>query len=468
MIDHVDVSRLQFAFTIGFHILWPAYSIGIASFVALLNALWVFTNRPVYKQLLSFWQRLFALGFAMGVVTGVVLSYQIGGNWSEFARETGPVIGPLFTYEVLTAFFLEAGFLGIALLGEQRVGRGWHLFASVMVALGTIFSAFWVLAANSWMQTPAGAIRASNGVFHVIDWWAVVFNPSFPFRFAHMVCACFITGALIVAGVSAVQLLRRGTPEHGTVALSLALWLLLILAPLQIFLGDAHGLNTRRHQPMKLAAIEARWDTARGVPLTLFALPDQSQERNRAALEIPRLGSLILTHQWDGEVRGLKEVAADLRPNVTLLFFAFRIMAGIGFTILLIALAGAWLRWRGRLFHARLYHWMLVWAMPLGWLALLAGWIVTEAGRQPFVVYGFLRTAEAAAPVGVGATLFSLLLFVVAYAALFLGFAWYFVLTVIRGPGDLSTPKPLVNSRLATVPQLISPLPADLRPGGSA
>ncbi len=197
-------------------------------------------------------------------------------------------------------------------------------------------------------------------------------------------------------------------------------------------------------------------------------IPDQSQERNRAALEIPRLGSLILTHQWDGEVRGLKEVAADLRPNVTLLFFAFRIMAGIGFTILLIALAGAWLRWRGRLFHARLYHWMLVWAMPLGWLALLAGWIVTEAGRQPFVVYGFLRTAEAAAPVGVGATLFSLLLFVVAYAALFLGFAWYFVLTVIRGPGDLSTPKPLVNSRLATVPQLISPLPADLRPGGSA
>ena len=457
MLEQELLSRLQFAFTVGFHILWPAYSIGIASFVALLNCLWTLTDRPVYQQLMRFWLRLLALGFAMGVVTGVVLSYEVGANWAGFARQTGSVIGPLFSYETLTAFFLEAGFLGIALLGEGRVGRGLHLFACIMVAVGTMFSAFWILAANSWMQTPAGVVRDAAGVFHVTSWWDVVFNPSFPFRLAHMVCGCFVTGALFVAGVSALQLRRRGSPEHARVALSLALWLLLVLAPLQMVLGDAHGLNTRQHQPVKLAAIEGRWDTGRSVPLTLFAVPDVEAERNRYAIEVPHLGSLILTHEWNGEVRGLKEVAPSDRPYVPIVFFAFRIMAGAGVAILAIALWGAWLRWRGRLFHAHLFHKLLVVAMPLGWVAILAGWTVTEAGRQPYVVYGLLRTADAVSPVTAGATASSLLLFVLVYGALFLAFLWYWGVTVLRGPADLPQAVALQKSRIVTVPRIINP-----------
>jgi cytochrome d ubiquinol oxidase subunit I len=450
-------SRLQFAFTIGFHILWPAYSIGIASFVALLNGLWVATGRPVYQQLMRFWLRLLALGFAMGVVTGVVLSYEVGTNWAGFARDTGPVIGPLFTYETLTAFFLEAGFLGIALLGEGRVGRGLHLFACIMVAFGTMFSAFWILAANSWMQTPAGVMRDAAGMFHVTSWWDVVFNPSFPFRLAHMVCACFVTGALFVAGVSALQMRHRGTPEHARVALSLALWLLLILAPLQMVLGDMHGLNTRAHQPVKLAAIEGRWETGRAVPLTLFALPDDEAEQNRYTIEVPHLGSLILTHEWNGEVRGLKEVPRSDRPNVPIVFFAFRIMVGAGVAILAIALWGAWLRWRGRLFYAPRFHKLLVVAMPLGWVAILAGWTVTEAGRQPFVVYGLLRTADAVSPVTAGATMSSLLLFAAVYGSLFLAFLWYWLATVLRGPADVPQVVAMQKSRLVTLPHIIDP-----------
>src|SRR5262249_3398036 len=338
------------AFTIGFHILWPAYSIGIAAFIAFLNALWLFTNRPVYQQLMRFWLKLFALGFAMGVVTGLVLSYQIGTNWGGFAHATGAVTGPLFTFEVLTAFFLEAGFLGIALLGEGRVGRRWHFFACLMVAVGTMASAFWILSANSWMQTPAGVVRDAAGVFHVTSWVEAIFNPSFPYRFMHMVCACLITGCLIVAGVSALQLRRRPQPEGAKVGLSLSLWLLLVLAPVQLVLGDMHGLNTKKYQPMKLAAIEARWETDRSVPLTLFAWPNQADEVNDYAVELPHLGSLILTHEWNGEVRGLKEVAPAERPPVPVVFFAFRAMVASGLLILAVAFLGAWFRYRGRLF----------------------------------------------------------------------------------------------------------------------
>ena len=407
-LDPVLLSRLQFAFTIGFHILWPAYSIGVAAFVAFLNALWLKTNRPVYRQLMHFWLRLFALGFAMGVVTGLVISYEIGTNWGGFARATAAVTGPLFTYEVLTAFFLEAGFLGIALMGEDRVGRGWHFFACLMVAVGTLASAFWILAANSWMQTPAGVVQDASGVFHVTDWLAAIFNPSFPYRFAHMVCACLITGCLIVAGVSAYQLRNHAQPEYARVGLSLALWGLLIFAPLQLVLGDMHGLNTREHQPVKLAAIEGRWETGRSVPLTLFAWPDQQAEKNRLALEVPHLGSLILTHQWNGEVRGLKEVTRDRRPAVPIVFFAFRIMVGVGMLILAVALLGAWLRAKGRLYRTAWFRRTLIAAMPLGWIAILAGWVVTEAGRQPYVVYGLLRTSEAASAVTPPSGLFSL------------------------------------------------------------
>ena len=448
------LARLQFAFTIGYHILWPAYSIGIAAFIAFLNALWLKTNRPVYQQLMHFWQKLFALGFAMGVVTGLVLSYEIGTNWGGFARATGAVTGPLFTFEVLTAFFLEAGFLGIALLGENRVGRGWHFFASLMVALGTLMSALWILAANSWMQTPAGVVRDAAGVFHVISWMEAIFNPSFPYRFMHMVCACLITGCMIVAGVSALQLRTHGAPEYAKTGLSLALWLLLALAPLQLLLGDMHGLNTREHQPVKLAAIEGRWDTGRSVPLTVIGWPDEMRETNRYAIEIPHLGSLILTHSWNGEVRGLKEVSPQDRPPVPIVFFAFRIMVASGLSMLALAALGAWLRYRGRLYHTRWFHLTLMLAAPLGWIATVAGWVVTEAGRQPYVVYGMLRTADAVSIVSPAANLSTLLLFILIYSGLFCGLLWYWLRVVLGGPA-MPTPVPMSGTRTATAPALL-------------
>jgi cytochrome d ubiquinol oxidase subunit I len=448
------LARVQFAFTVGFHILWPAYSIGIASFIAILNALWLKTNKPVYQQLMHFWQKLFALGFAMGVVTGLVLSYQIGTNWGGFARATGAVTGPLFTFEVLTAFFLEAGFLGIALLGESRVGRGWHFFATLMVAVGTMASAFWILSANSWMQTPAGVIRDSSGVFHVVSWWQAIFNPSFPPRFLHMVCACLITGYLIVAGVSALQLRHHGEPEHAKVGLSLALGLLVFLAPIQLVLGDMHGLNTRKHQPVKLAAIEGRWETARSVPLTVFAWPDQDREINRFAIEIPHLGSLILTHEWNGEVRGLKEVAPADRPYVPIVFFAFRVMVASGLLIVAMAFLGAWLRYKGRLYHTRWFRRLVVACTPLGWIALLAGWVVTEAGRQPYVVYGWLRTADAVSPIATSVNILSLIFFVLVYMGLFCAFWWYWLRIAFGGP-DSPLPTPLTATRAVTTPALL-------------
>ena len=432
-LDTVTLSRLQFAFTIGFHILWPAYSIGIACFVALLNALWLSSGKTIYRNLMRFWIRLFALGFVMGVVTGVVLSYEIGANWSVFSRITGNVLGPLFMYEALTAFFLEGGFIGIMLFGEARVGPRVHFFSSLMVALATILSAFWVLAANSWMQTPQGATLGRDGVFHVNDWATVIFNPSLPYRFAHMVCASFVSGVFVVAGVSAIFLLRQRNRESARAALSLAMWLALFLVPFQMILGDQHGLNTRRYQPIKLAAMEARWDTGRGVPLTLFALPDQEKETNLWSIDIPYLGSLILTHSWNGEVRGLKEVPPRDRPYVPLVFFAFRAMVGIGIALLSLSIIGAYLRRRGHLFITKWFLIALILASPLGFVATIAGWIVTEAGRQPYVVYGLLRTADGASPlvaVNVGVTL---IIFIIVYTLLLAGFFWFFAQTIIRG-----------------------------------
>jgi cytochrome d ubiquinol oxidase subunit I len=356
-LDTITLSRLQFAFTIAYHIIWPTYSIGIAWFLTLFNALWLLTGKVVYRQLMRFWLRVFALGFVMGVVTGVVLSYEIGANWSTFSRITGNVVGPLMAYEALTAFFLEGGFLGIMLFGEKLVGRGMHMFASAMVTLGTMLSAFWVLAANSWMQTPHGAVMGHDGIFHVTSWMAVIFNPSFPYRFLHMVNAAIVSAIFVVAGISAVFVLRQQHHDFAHTGLSLAMWLALFFVPLQLFLGDQHGLNTRRYQPMKIAALEARWQTGRGVPLTLFALPDQKAATNLYAVDVPHLGSLILTHSWNGEVKGLNEVPPSDRPYVPIPFFAFRAMVGIGSLLLVFALLGAYLRWRRHLFTT---NWFLI------------------------------------------------------------------------------------------------------------
>jgi cytochrome d ubiquinol oxidase subunit I len=450
--DSLLLSRLQFAWTIGYHILWPAYTIGVSGFIVLVNALWLWTGKPVWRDMLRFWIRLFALGFAMGVVTGVVLSYEIGTNWSGFAAKTANVIGPFFTYEVLTAFFLEAGFIGVMLFGVNRVGPRFHFFACCMVALGALFSAFWILAANSWMQTPAGFTIGAGGKFEVADWWAAVFTPSLPWRFLHMVTAAYVTGTFVVVGVHGFYLWRRRHPDFARAGFSLALWLALVLTPLQIFLGDQHGLNTLRYQPIKVAAIEARWETARQVPLTLFAWPDQANERNHYAIEVPALGSLILTHDWEGEVKGLKEVPPAERPYVALPFFAFRIMVGIGFTLLAIAVAGLWLRWRGRLYDTRWFAVVAAFSSPLSFIAILAGWTVTETGRQPYLVYGLLKTADAAAPVAAQAVASSLLLFVMVYLVLLAAFFFYAARHVFRGPESASAAPPPAAAATATSP----------------
>jgi cytochrome bd ubiquinol oxidase subunit I len=433
--DPVFLSRLQFAFTIGFHILWPAYTIGLSGFVVVLNTLWLRTHRPVYRELLRFWIRLFALGFAMGVVSGLVMSYQIGTNWSVFAQRTSNVIGPFFTYEVLTAFFLEAGFIGILLFGMQRVGQRVHYFASVMVALGAVFSAFWILAANSWMQTPAG-YRLENGTFYVADWWAAVFSPSLPYRFAHMLLAGYVTGTFVVIGVMGWHVWRDPRSEFARTGFSLALLLAAVLVPAQMLAGHEHGLNTREYQPVKLAAIEAQWETERRVPLRLFAWPDLVHQRNDWTVDVvPGLGSWIETGRVNGEVQGLKSVGPEEWPFVPIVFWAFRLMVGCGLVMLSLASLALWLRWRKSLYETRWFSLACMLATPLGFIATLAGWTVTEVGRQPWAVYGQLRTADAVAPITLGEVSGSFLLFAAVYAVLLVAFFYYGVRTVRRGAG---------------------------------
>lgn len=432
--DAVVLSRIQFGFTIGYHILWPAFTIGISSFIAFLSFLYWRTGTPVYGILMRFWTRIFALGFAMGVVTGVVLSYEIGTNWSGFSRIAGNVVGPMFMYEALVAFFLEAGFIGIVLFGERRVSRGMHCFACCMVALGTLLSATSILAANSWMQTPAGYSIDSHGIFHIASLWAAVFTPSFPYRFMHMVCASYVTGSFVVMGVSAFHLWRGQHVETSRVAFSMALWTALILTPTQIVLGDMQGRNTLEYQPIKVAAMEGLWQTQRGAPMTVLAWPDMAEQKNLFAIDIPHLASVYLTHSWDGEVQGLNSVPASDRPYVPVVFFAFRIMVGIAVLLLATAITGAVLRWQGRLYDTRWFQIACMAATPLGFIAVVSGWVVTEVGRQPYVVYGLLRTADAVAPVQTGAVLTSLLVFVVLYNALLLAFFWYGARVVLRGP----------------------------------
>jgi cytochrome d ubiquinol oxidase subunit I len=431
--DPVFLSRLQFAFTVGYHILWPAYTIGVSGFIVVLNTLWLTTHKPVYRDLLRFWIHLFALGFAMGVVSGLVMSYQIGTNWSVFAQRTSNVIGPFFTYEVLTAFFLEAGFIGILLFGMTRVGPRMHYFASVMVALGAVFSAFWILAANSWMQTPAG-FRLEHGTFYIADWWAAIFSPSLPYRLAHMLLAGYVTGTFVVVGVMAWYVWCDKGNEFARTGFSLALWIGAALVPVQMVAGHQHGLNTREHQPVKLAAIEAQWETERHLPLRLFAWPDMVHQRNDWTVEVaPGLGSWILTEHANGEVQGLKSVPPEQWPFVPIVFWAFRLMVGCGLVMLGVAWFALWLRWRGALYDTRWFSFSCILASPLGFIATLAGWTVTEVGRQPWVVYGQLRTADAVAPVSVGEVSGSFLLFAAVYAVLLVAFFYYGARTVRRG-----------------------------------
>ena len=432
--DGLLLARLQFAFTISFHIIFPAFTIGLASYLAFLEGAWLITGRDVYMRLFRYWIRMFAVTFGMGVVSGLVMSYQFGTNWSVFSDRTGPILGPLMGYEVLSAFFLEAGFLGIMLFGMKRVGKGLHYFATLMVAAGTLFSAFWILSANSWMHTPAGYAINQAGQFVPADWWAIVFNPSFPYRLVHMVLAAYLTTAFVVGAVGALHLLKDRTNEGARVMFSMALWMATLVAPIQIVAGDLHGLNTLAHQPAKIAAMEGHFETQRGAPLILFGMPDMAAERTDYAIEIPKLGSLILTHELDGEVRGLKSWPPEDRPNSLIVFWSFRVMVGLGLLMALLGFVGLWLRWRKRLYQATWFQRAALVMGPSGFIALLAGWITTEVGRQPYTVYGLLRTAESMSPIDAPAVATSLLAFVIVYVLVFGAGIFYLLRLMGRAP----------------------------------
>jgi cytochrome bd ubiquinol oxidase subunit I len=435
-LDPVLLSRLQFAWVIGWHILMPAFTVGMASYIAILEGMHFVTGRDVYLRLSTFWIRIFSVAFGVGVVTGVVMPFQFGTNWSRYADATGNVLGPLFAYEGLTAFFLEAAFLGVLLFGRKLVPPWAHFVAALMVASGTLFSSFWILAANSWMQTPAG-YEVIDGRFFPKDWLDVICSPSFPYRLAHTVTGFFVTTGFVVVAVAAWLIHKARSVEGARVMLSMTLWLLTFLVPLQIFLGDQHGLNTAQHQPAKLAAIEARWDTERSFPLTLFAIPDPANETNRYAIEVPYLGSLILTHSLDGEIKGLKEFKPEDRPPVAIPFFAFRIMVGIGFLMLATVAASWWLRYRRRLFDSPLFLGLCMAMGPLGFVAVLAGWTTTEVGRQPWTVYGQLRTADSVAPsLAGGDVLASLLGYMAVYLIIFPSAVVIAARLVRKGPAD--------------------------------
>ncbi|MGI9410983.1 MAG: cytochrome ubiquinol oxidase subunit I [Hyphomicrobiaceae bacterium] len=429
----IDLARLQFAFTVSFHIIFPAFSIGLASYLAVLEALWLWTGRSVYLDLFKYWLKIFAIAFAMGVVSGIVMSYQFGTNWSVFSDKTGPILGPLMGYEVLSAFFLEAGFLGIMLFGLDRVGKKLHFTATLLVAFGTFFSAFWILSVNSWMQTPAGYAINDVGQFVPKDWFEIVFNPSFPYRLVHMVLAAYLTTALVVGAVGAWHLLRDRTREHARIMLSMAMWMAAIVAPIQIFAGDLHGLNTLEHQPAKVAAMEGHFETRKGQPLILFGIPDMAAEETRYAIEIPKLGSYILTHTWDGEVKGLKAWPKEDRPNATIVFWSFRVMVGLGLAMAGLGLWSLWCRFRGTLYQPGRMHWAAIAMGPSGFIAVLAGWITTEVGRQPYTVYGLLRTSQSASPIEAPAVAASLLAFVIVYFVLF-GAGTYYILRLMSEP----------------------------------
>jgi cytochrome d ubiquinol oxidase subunit I len=431
--DPVLLARLQFAFTVTFHIIFPSFTIGLSAFIATLLLRWLLTGREHLHRLARFWTKIFAVSFAMGVVSGIVLSYQFGTNWSRFSVVAGNIVGPLIGYEVLTAFFLEATFLGVMLFGWKRVPPWLHVMSAIFVAGGTAMSAFWILAANSWMQTPAGfELRA--GVAFPLDWLAIIFNPSFPYRFAHMLTAAYLTTSLVVLAVGARYLLAGRYGEESRTMMRMGIGMLALLGPLQVFIGDQHGLNTLEYQPIKIAAIEAHWDGSKPAALVLFAWPDEKAETNRFEIAIPKAGSLILKHDPDGLFPGLKSVPPADRPPVLPPFFAFRIMVGIGLLMVAGGLIGAWLWWRGRLFDSRWYLWPVAHAWWLGFVAIVAGWIVTETGRQPWVVHGVLRTADATSPVPGASIATTLALFVVVYGIVFTMGIYYINRLIAKGP----------------------------------
>jgi len=414
----IEVARAQFGFTIAFHIIFPAFSIGLASFLAVLEAGWLITRKPVFLDAYKYWLKIFSVVFAIGVVSGLVMAFEIGANWGSYANKIGSILGPLLAYETMSAFFLEAGFLGIMLFGLNKVGPRLHFAATVLVAVGTIISAGWILAGNSWMQTPVGYTINAAGQFIPTDWLAIIFNPSFPYRFVHMVIAAYLAVAFVVGGTSAYHLLTGKRNPVVRLAFSMAMWMAAIVTPIQILAGDIQGRNTLAYQPAKLAAIEGDFDT--GVqPLNLIGWPDEKAGKMDYNIAIPHLGSLILAHEWNATIKGLNDFPRNDWPVVDVTFFTFRIMVGLGMMMFLVGLLSLWLRVRRQLYDTAWFHRLAVVMGPAGFIAIIAGWTTTETGRQPWTVQGLMRTADSVSPLTLHEVATSFVVILVIYAIVF-------------------------------------------------
>jgi cytochrome d ubiquinol oxidase subunit I len=433
--DPALLSRIQFAFTVSFHIIFPSFSIGLATFLLLMETYWLKTKNLAYLSICRFYNKIFALTFGMGVVSGIVMEFQFGTNWPGFSAKVGPVLGSLFVYEVLTAFFIEAGFLGVMILGWERVGAKLHYLATCLVVAGVTISAFWIMSANSWMQVPAGAIMDANQVFHVVSWQHVILNPTVLPRFIHMLLSAYITTGFVILGISAYFLLRKQHAEIAMICAKTIIVSLFILVPLQIFMGDKVGTNVHKYQPIKTAAMEAVWHTQNGAPLVLFAYPNMQLEKNQWEITIPKLASLINTHSWNGQLQGLTSVPTNDRPFVPIVFYCFRVMVGAGILMLIIILYGAYLLARKKLVTSSWYLKLCVLCSPIGFIAIITGWFTAETGRQPWVVYNMLRTKDMATSVSGNSVLISLILLIIVYGIIFGVFYFkYLFRTINHGP----------------------------------
>jgi cytochrome d ubiquinol oxidase subunit I len=437
-LDPLILARLQFAFTVSFHIIFPTISIGLALFLVIVEGTWLRTGDLVYRQIYRFWLNIFAMSFAIGVVTGIVMSFQFGLTFAKFSQFAGPVIGPLIGLEALTAFFLEAGFLGIMLFGESRVGPKLHFFATCMVALGTAISTAWIMAANSWMQTPDG-VTLEHGRLVVTNWWKVVVNPSWPVRLPHMLLAAYLTGAFFVSGVSAWYLLRRRETAFARRTLSIGMGAACILIAMQVFIGDRVGGVLVKYQPAKLQASEGWWDrtTPSPTPYLWIIVPDQAGQRNRFQMGTPYMASVWLTKSLKGTIGGLRNTPVEQQPRMVLVFYSFKLMLALGMTMFTLAVISLWLRWHGRLYTARWFLRALVVMTPSGVIATLGGWYTAEIGRQPYVITGMMRTADAVSPVPAGTLLSTLIAFLGVYALFFSAFLVFTLRIIRRGPEGL-------------------------------
>lgn len=430
------LSRIQFAFTISFHILFPSFSIGLISFIAYFETLWLKTHKPLYLNICKFWMKMLALTFGMGIVSGIVMEFQLGTNWSHYTKITGNVLGVLFTYEVLTAFFIEAGFLGVMFFGWNRVSPLLHYIATLLTLFGVTLSAFWIMSANSWMQYPTG-IDFKDGVFTVSSWLEAIFNPLFLPRFFHMLIATYISTLLVIISVCAYYLLKKKHLEFAKKCFATAIGALVILIPLQIIIGDIVGVRLHEYQPIKTAAIEGTWETQRGAPLLLFAIPNQIDEKNDYEIGIPKLASFVNTHDFNGELMGLKSVPASDRPMVGVVFYSFRIMVGLWMIMLVLVITAIILHWRKKMYDQAWFLKACIITAPIGFISLITGWFTAEFGRQPWVIYHYLKTSAALSKIEIHNVIISLLSIIIVYGIIFGYFYFrYFFKILAAGPAE--------------------------------